>query len=160
MGRFFHPSEMPRGGIGKWAGLTLLFLAAGAPAQAQQVVPYTITEDAITAPLAGLTGNAERGRKLALDPERGNCTICHPVTGGDPRAQGNVGPPLAGVAGRLSKAQIRLRIVDGTRINPDTIMPPYHRVEGLNRVGREWIGKPVLSAQEVEDIVAFMSTLE
>ena len=128
-------------------------------AQGPAVAAYTIAGDAIAAPLAGLTGDAGRGKALAFDPERGNCTICHPVPGGDPRTQGNVGPPLAGVAARLREGQIRLRLVDGTRINPDTIMPPYHRVEGLNRVGREWTGKPVLSAQEVEDIVAFLATL-
>ena len=114
----------------------------------------------IATPLAGAKGDAARGKTHAFDPERGNCTICHPVPGGDARGQGTVGPTLAGAALRLSEGQIRLRVVDGTRINPATIMPPYHRVEGLNRVGREWAGKPVLSAQEVEDIVAFLGSLK
>lgn len=126
---------------------------------AEPLATYAITADGIAAPLGGTKGDAERGRKLAFDPERGNCTICHPVPGGDARAQGDVGPTLAGVGARLTEAQLRLRVVDGTRINPATIMPPYHRIEGLNRVGPRWQGKPVLAAQEVEDIVAFLGTL-
>lgn len=155
-----------RGSLGRGCVLTqptlmvLVALLFSTTAQAQQPAPFAVTADTIAAPLAGLKGDAERGRKLAFDPERGNCTICHPVPGGDARGQGTVGPPLAGVGGRLSTGQMRLRLVDGTRINPDTIMPPYHRIDGLNRVGREWAGKPVLSAQDVEDIVAFLETLK
>jgi sulfur-oxidizing protein SoxX len=141
--------------------LTLLS-ATGAVAQqpVRTLAPYRIVEDAIPLPLAGERGNAERGRAIAFDPERGNCTICHPVPGGKPRLQGDVGPPLSGVAGRLTEGQIRLRIVDGTRINPSTIMPPYHRVDGLNRVGPAWRGKPVLSGDEIEDLVAYLLTLK
>ncbi len=125
----------------------------------EALAKFAITGDTIAQPLGGAKGDAARGKTLAFDPERGNCTICHPVPGGDARAQGDVGPTLAGVGARLTEGQLRLRVVDGTRINPDTIMPPYHRVEGLNRVGPRWQGKPVLSAQEVEDIVAFLGTL-
>ena len=129
-------------------------------ALAQQIAPFVVAGDAIVEPLGGLEGDAVRGRVVAFDPERGNCTICHPVTGGDARAQGTVGPPLAGVGARLSDGQLRLRLVDGTRINPDTVMPAYHRVEGLHRVGAAWRGKPVLGAQDIEDIVAFLATLK
>lgn len=142
------------------AGLATL-LTPGAPLRAQgAVAAYSVSGDAISQSLEGQPGDASRGKVIAFDPERGNCTICHPVPGGDARAQGTVGPPLAGVGARLSEGQLRLRIVDGTRINSETIMPPYHRVEGLNRVGREWTGKPVLSAREVEDLVAFLATLK
>ena len=137
---------------------------SGAHAQATtgtagRIAGFTITGDAIKAPLDGLRGDAARGRTLAFDPERGNCTICHPVPGGDARVQGTVGPPLAGVATRLDEGQIRMRLVDGTKLNPETIMPPYHRIEGLSRVGREFAGKPILDAQQIEDIVAFLATL-
>jgi sulfur-oxidizing protein SoxX len=128
-------------------------------AWAQGVETFVVKDRAIAEPLGGLKGDASRGKALAFDPERGNCTICHPVPGGDPRVQGNVGPSLESVGARLSAGEIRLRLVDGTRINPETVMPPYHRVHGLNRVGAEWAGKPVLSAQEVEDFVAFLATL-
>jgi sulfur-oxidizing protein SoxX len=128
-------------------------------ARAQALAPFVVAGDAIAEPLSGLSGDTARGRTVAFDPERGNCTICHAVPGGDARTQGNVGPPLAGVGSRLTAGQLRLRLVDGTRINPYTIMPPYHRIAGLERVGREWIGKPVLNAQQIEDLVAFLATL-
>ncbi len=140
-------------------GLLLSSFLLASTATAQQVAPFVVAGDAIPTPLTGAKGDAGRGKALAFDPERGNCTICHPVPGGDARGQGTVGPPLAGVGARLSEGQLRLRLVDGTRINPLTIMPPYHRVESLNRVGREWAGKPVLSAAQIEDIVAFLATL-
>ena len=140
-----------------WAGGTI-----GAPAQPQPepLVGHVVAGDAIAEPLGGARGDVARGRAIAFDPERGNCTICHPVPGGDARAQGNVGPTLAGVAGRLSEGQIRMRLVDGTRINAETIMPPYYRIDGLNRVGAAWRGRPVLSASQVEDLVAFLMTLK
>jgi sulfur-oxidizing protein SoxX len=141
-------------------GVVCMSIMSAGAITAQEIARFEIVGDAITAPLAGLVGDAARGRPLAFDPERGNCTICHPVPGGDPRGQGDVGPTLAGVGARLGEGQIRLRVVDGTRINPETIMPPFHRVAGLNRVGAKWAGKPVLSAQEVEDIVAFLMTLK
>lgn len=124
------------------------------------LVPYEVTGDAISEPLSGQRGDAARGRAIAFDPERGNCTICHPAPGGDARTQGNVAPTLAGVAGRLAEGQIRLRLVDATRLNPQTIMPPYYRVENLHRVGEQWRGRPVLQAREIEDIVAFLMTLK
>jgi sulfur-oxidizing protein SoxX len=146
------------------ASLTAAALTTSAITHTQEPAPgkianFTISGDAIKAPLDGLTGDAARGRTLAYDPERGNCTICHPVPGGDTRVQGTVGPPLAGVATRLDEGQLRMRLVDGTKLNPATIMPPYHRIEGLNRVGREFAGKPILDAQQIEDIVAFLATL-
>lgn len=137
-----------------------LQLAMVMSAHAQSIAPFVVAGDAITEPLGGYRGEAARGKTIAFDPERGNCTICHPVPGGDVRIQGDVAPTLAGVAGRLSEGQIRLRLVDGTRINPRTIMPAYHRVDGLNRVGPSWRGRPVLSADQIEDIVAFLLTLK
>jgi L-cysteine S-thiosulfotransferase len=72
---------------------------------------------------------------------------------------GNLAPDLAGVGSRWSAGQMRLRLVDATRLNPDTIMPPYYRVDGLTRVGAAWRGKPILTADQIEDVVAFLSTL-
>lgn len=136
-----------------WAALSTFSFGQG-------VVPFRVIGDAIAEPLAGLAGDAQRGRSVAFDPERGNCTICHQVPGGDARAQGTVGPPLGGVGARLTTGQMRLRLVDGTRINPNTVMPAYHRIDGLNNVGAQWQGKPVLGAQEIEDIIAFLMTLK
>lgn len=72
---------------------------------------------------------------------------------------GNLAPPLSGVARRLTAGQMRLRIVDPTRINPEAAMPAYHRVEGLDQVASSYRGRPVLSAQEVEDVVSYLLTL-
>ncbi len=124
------------------------------------MAPFQVTGGAIIAPLDGRVGDATRGRQLALDRAVGNCLICHRVPN-EPgeRFQGELGPDLAGVGSRLNAGEIRLRLVDQTRLNPATIMPPYHRADDLNRVGAEWRGKPALSAQQIEDIVAYLGTL-
>ena len=133
---------------------------AGSAAAQAPLVAFTVTGDAIAEPLGGRRGDAARGKAVVFDGERGNCTICHPVPGGDARTQGNVAPTLAGVALRLTEGQMRLRLVDGTRINAATIMPPYYRIDGLNRVGEAFRGRPALSAAEIEDIIAFLQTLK
>ncbi len=145
-----------------WAGAALG--PALGPALGQAVAPalvaFKISGDSIAEPLGARRGEAARGRAIAFDPERGNCTICHPAPGGDPRTQGNVAPTLEAVASRLAEGQLRLRLVDATRLNPETIMPPYYRVDGLSRVGDQWRGRPVLQAGEIEDVVAYLMTLK
>ncbi len=111
------------------------------------------------ASLTGRPGDAARGRVIVLARERGNCTICHAVPAPDERFHGDLAPGLRGVADRLGENEIRLRVVDGRRLNPDTIMPSYHRVDGLRRVGAAYAGKPLLSAEEIEDVVAYLLTL-
>jgi len=113
--------------------------------------------EGIDKPLAA-AGDAARGRGIVLARDS-NCLLCHAIPGADGRAAGNIGPPLAGVGAKLGPAELRLRIVDSTRINANSIMPPYHRVEGLNAVAREFRGQPVFTAQQVEDVVAFLETL-
>jgi sulfur-oxidizing protein SoxX len=135
---------------------TLAVAAASTPATAQGVAAYRIDGDAIAAPLAAV-GDAARGRAIVGNREQSGCVLCHAVAG-EP-VSGNIGPPLAGVGARLSAEQLRLRIVDSTRINPHTPMPAYHRVDGLTQVAAAYRGKPVLNAQEVEDVVAWLSTL-
>jgi sulfur-oxidizing protein SoxX len=85
--------------------------------------------------------------------------LCHAGPFGDARFQGNIGPNLSGTGARWSEGQLRLRIVDASRINPDTIMPPYYRITDLNRVAPEFRGKPVLTAEQIEDVVAYLTTL-
>ncbi len=133
-------------------------LAAGSPA-AGQVVGFVLQGDAIEAPLAGLRGDPARGEAVVKNRETANCLICHSIP--DPREpfMGEIGPPLAGVGSRLTPGQIRLRLVDPTRVNPGAIMPAYHRVDGLLRVDPRFAGRPVLNAQEIEDVVAWLSTL-
>lgn len=127
-------------------------------ALASDVARYEVVNDAIPAPLTREAGDVTRGRTIALDRTRGNCVTCHemPV----PAAfQGDLGPPLAGVATRYEPGELRLRIVDSKRINPESNMPSYHRVEGLNGVRRQFVGRPILTAQEVEDVLAYLLTL-
>jgi L-cysteine S-thiosulfotransferase len=112
--------------------------------------------DAMDMPLAP-AGDAARGREVFASREGGHCILCHAAPGVE--ASGNVGPSLAGVGSRLAPAQIRLRIVDITRVNPDAAMPSFHRTEGLVRVTGSRVGQPALDGQQVEDLVAFLSTL-
>jgi sulfur-oxidizing protein SoxX len=128
-------------------GALLLLAAAVGPAAAS---------DALDAPLAP-AGDAERGRAVFIAREGGHCVICHAVAGIAPA--GNVGPPLDGIGVRLTPGQLRLRIVDITQVKPAAVMPAFHRVDGLHRVAAAWVGKPLLDAAQVEDLVAWLATL-
>ena len=116
---------------------------------------------AIAEPLCGLVGDAERGRVLAADSHGGNCLACHQMPIPEESFHGNIGPPLHGIGARYSAAQIRLRIVDEQQINPMTIMPGFYRDPAkANRVADAYWGKTFLSAQQVEDLVAYLATLK
>jgi L-cysteine S-thiosulfotransferase len=115
--------------------------------------------DRIEAPLDGLSGDPGRGRAIVLNRQKGLCLLCHSGPFPEQRSQGDLAPDLAGVGARLDIAQLRLRIVDSRRIDPASIMPAYYRTEGLTRVAAPFRGKPILGAQDVEDVVAFLSTL-
>jgi L-cysteine S-thiosulfotransferase len=130
---------------------------AGA-AGAEPLLPYRVEGDAIPAPLAGARGDPERGRAIVLR-RQSTCLLCHSGPFPETPFQGTIGPDLRGVGARLEEGQIRLRLVDPSRLNPATVMPGFYVVEGLTRVGAEWRGKPVLSAEEIEDVVAFLTTL-
>jgi L-cysteine S-thiosulfotransferase len=140
------------------AGICLA-AAMSFPALADGVAPFVVTGDAINQPLGGRQGDAQRGRRVALDREVANCLACHRLPEPAERFQGELGPDLTGVGRRLTEGQLRLRIVDQAQINPRTIMPPYHRVDGLKRVADKLRGKPVLAAAEVEDLVAYLASL-
>jgi sulfur-oxidizing protein SoxX len=115
--------------------------------------------DAIPAPLTAAPGDSARGKKVVVEREKGHCILCHALPESDVRFAGHIGPPLNGVAHRLDAAQIRGRIADPTKHDPQTVMPAYYRTDGLRRVARQYAGKTVLSAQDVEDAVAYLSTL-
>jgi sulfur-oxidizing protein SoxX len=140
-----------------WIAMSLSSLPA--MAQERAVAAYAIHDGAIEQPLGGLTGDPVRGRIIAAG-RRGNCLACHPMPIPEEGFQGNIGPDLRGVGGRYEAGELRLRLVDATRINPDTIMPPFHRIQGLNRVKRALRGKPILTAQEIEDVLAYLLTLK
>jgi sulfur-oxidizing protein SoxX len=129
-----------------------------APAGSDAPPPYRVDGNAIPVSLTGVPGDPARGREVVLARDS-NCLLCHIVPDADGRAMGNLAPPLNGIGARLSEGQLRLRIVDSQRLNRDTIMPSYYRTEGLSRVAETWLGKPVLTAQQVEDAVAYLRTL-
>lgn len=117
-----------------------------------------MTGDSIRESLTGSSGDATRGRALIL--ERTNtCILCHSGPFPEEKFQGDLAPNLAGAGSRWSIAQLRLRLVDGSRLNPTTIMPSYYRLDGLDRVAPAWRNKPILSAEQIEDIVAYLATL-
>jgi sulfur-oxidizing protein SoxX len=141
--------------------MTALAIVVGAPVAAETALrDYRVDGDAIERPLTGRSGDAARGEALVGDRRRSLCLLCH--TGPFPQrfAQGTLAPDLRGVGARLSEGQLRLRVVDTRRIAPSSIMPSYYRVDGLTRVGSVWQGKPVLTAEEIEDVVAFLVTLK
>lgn len=113
--------------------------------------------DEMRAPLAP-PGDAARGREVLVSRDGGHCVLCHAVPG--VTGAGDIGPSLAGVGSRLNAAQLRLRVADITRVRPEAAMPSFHRTEGLNRVASRYAGRPALSAQQVEDVVAYLGTLE
>ncbi len=140
------------------AALALLAIIPG-QVWAQALRPYEIVGDAIPQSLTRARGDPARGRAIVVDRQKGLCLLCHTGPFPEQRFQGNLAPDLAGVGTRWSEGQLRLKIVDSRRLNPATIMPPYYSLDGLVRVGRNWQDKPVLSAEQVEDVVAFLTTL-
>jgi sulfur-oxidizing protein SoxX len=125
---------------------------------AQALQPYAVRGDAIAASLTGAPGDAARGRTLVLN-RTSTCILCHSGPFPEEKFQGDLAPDLAGSGSRWSAGQLRLRLVDASRLNPATIMPSYYRVDGLTRVGPSWRGKPILLAEQIEDIVAYLVTL-
>jgi sulfur-oxidizing protein SoxX len=115
-------------------------------------------EDSLPRPLTQAPGDPARGRAIVANRQVGLCLLCHSGPFPEERFQGNLAPDLRSSA-RLSEGQLRLRIVDSSRVNPATIMPAFHRTEGLERVAPAYAGKPVLTAQQVEDVVAWLMTL-
>jgi L-cysteine S-thiosulfotransferase len=151
-----------RGGLAMAALTAGLLADAGlsaraGPALAQGAV--AVTGDAIARSLTGRPGDAARGRDVVFNREGGNCPICHVLPAADEQQHGDVGPSLKGVASRLTEGQIRARLVDARRLNPASVMPSYYRLDGLKRVQAAYRGKTVLSATEIEDVVAYLMTL-
>ena len=133
-------------------------LALPGIAAAEAPAPYKIVGDGIPDSLTGTPGDAARGRALVLDRAT-TCILCHSGPFPETRFQGDLAPDLAGSGTRWSASQLRLRLIDASRLNPETIMPSYYRVDGLVRVGRNWSDKPILTAAQIEDIVAYLATL-
>jgi sulfur-oxidizing protein SoxX len=139
----------------------MLAIALGATAASAQdgLRPFTVTGDAIPGSLTGSPGDPERGEKIVTNRQVGLCLLCHSGPYPGERFQGTMAPDLTGAGSRWTEGQLRLRMVDAARLNPQTIMPPYYRVDGLTRVAPGFRGKTILSAEQIEDVVAYLMTL-
>ena len=121
---------------------------------------YDIVNGAIPTSLTNHPGDSRRGRDIILDRDRGDCVVCHALPLPDRQFHGTVGPPLDGVGARYSAGALRLRVVDTKALNSHSIMPAYYKIQGLYQVGDRYRGKPILTAQEIEDVVAYLLTLK
>jgi sulfur-oxidizing protein SoxX len=130
--------------------LGLLLLPGLAWAQ-QESMPQSLTGEA---------GDPARGRAIVANRTVGLCLLCHSAPIPEERFQGTLAPSLAGAGSRATPAQLRLRVVDAARLNPDTIMPPYYRADGLSRVAKNFQDKTILTAQQIEDVVAYLASLK
>jgi sulfur-oxidizing protein SoxX len=137
--------------------LAAVFVATSAAAQLRS---YRIVADGIPVSLTGKPGDPARGRAIVASRTVGLCLLCHSGPIPEERFQGTLAPSLAGAGLRSTPAQLRLRLVDAARLNPDTIMPPYYRLDGLTRVAKNFDGKPILTAEQIEDVVAYLATLK
>ena len=140
------------------AGLICALGCAVGTAQ-ETLVPYTVVGDAIPKSLTGKPGDPVNGRAIVIKRES-TCLLCHSGPFPDQRFQGDLSPSLSGTGSRWSEGELRLRMVDASRLNPATIMPSFYRIDGLTRVAANFRGKPVLTAEQIEDVVAFLTTLK
>ena len=139
-------------------------MATGAAAVAQdsmELVKFMVDdESSIAQSLTGKPGDAVAGRKAAINRKQGNCLACHVMPIPEQPFHGLIAPDLAGIASRYSEGELRLRVVDSKIINPDSFMPAFYRNEGFHRVLKKFKGKTILTAEQVEDIVAYLMTLK
>jgi sulfur-oxidizing protein SoxX len=119
----------------------------------------TLGGDSVIESLSASPGDPVRGRAIVASRQTGLCLLCHSGPFPEERFQGNLAPELSISAGRLSAPQLRARIMDASRFNPGTIMPTYYKAQNLQRVAPKFIGQSILNEQEIEDVVAFLVTL-
>ena len=154
------PSRLRRPGlprVARWSGAFLgLWLSATA---ADELPGYRVENLAIPESLTGRAGDPARGERIVRDPDRATCLICHAIPIEGEPDPGNIGPPLHGVASRYTAGELRLRLVEPKRLDPDTVMPSYYARDGLHRVAHEYRGRPIYSARDIEDVVAYLLTL-
>ncbi len=134
--------------------------AASMPAASAELVKFTVMGgESIAESLTGKSGDVANGRKVAINRKQGNCLACHSLPAPEQQFHGVIGPDLRGVASRYSQGELRLLIVNSKIANPDSFMPAFYRNTGLTRVLKKWRGKTILSAQQVEDVLAYLGTL-
>lgn len=146
-----------------WLAVFACVSAAAADPEASARRSYVVEGDAIASSLTGHPGDAAKGAQLIQQRQKSLCVLCHAGPFPEPHLQGTIAPNLSGVGTRLSVAQLRLRIVDMKQLNPQSIMPTYYAAvtdSAEARVGAQWRGKPILDAAEIEDLVAYLQTLQ
>jgi L-cysteine S-thiosulfotransferase len=145
-------------GLAAAAAAAVICVALSARAE-EALRAYTVVGDAIPASLTGAPGDPARGKAIVVSRQTGLCLLCHSAPLPEEKFQGTIGPDLKGAGSRNTEGQLRLRIVDSRIFNPDTIMPSYYRLDGLERVAPAFRRKTVLTAEQIEDVVAFLETL-
>ena len=141
------------------AGVCVAIVLSGTVYGDDKLASYRIVAGAIPEPLTEQPGDPERGRHIVRDHDGGDCTICHAMPLPQREFHGTVGPPLDGIGSRAPAGVLRLRLVDPKALNPATIMPAYYKVEGLYRVLDRYRARPMLTAQQIEDIIAYLLVL-
>lgn len=142
---------------------SVALLATGmsfASVSAEELVKYEIVnENAIPVSLTGVAGDATAGRATMINRKQGNCLACHAVSDmSEQQFHGKIGPALDGVGDRYSEGELRMIVVNSKQVQPTTIMPAFYRAEGLHMVIKGFVDKTILSAQQVEDVIAYLKT--
>lgn len=152
-------------------GITLtaaaVLFAGVAMAEAPAPSEVVFEDGAVAESLTGTPGNVDEGRQI-MNKGAGNCIACHMVSDlAELPFHGEIGPPLDGVGDRWSEAELRGIVSNAKIMFPDSMMPSFYKSEGYIRPGNAFTGKaaegeldPLLTAQQVEDVVAYLLTLK
>jgi len=144
-------------------GIAIGAVMATSIAHAEGIKPSEIMFDdgMVAASLTGVAGNVEEGRKVFMNRKLGNCLACHVNSDMSEQSfHGEVGPPLDGVADRWSETELRAIVANSKEVFEGTIMPAFYKDAGYERTLEKFEGKSILSAQQVEDVVAYLLTLK
>jgi len=141
--------------------VSAVVLLAGKASWAEELVAYNVVDEiSIPEPLTDQTGDPVIGREIAINRKKGNCLACHVMPIPEQSFHGEIGPDLSGVGSRYEIGELRLRVVNPKVFNSDTMMPAFYRTDGFHRVGKKFQGKTILNPQEVEDLLAYLMTLQ
>ncbi|MGX0877165.1 sulfur-oxidizing protein SoxX [Roseovarius sp. MBR-154] len=150
--------------------LTIALVGAATGAAAADIAPGEVPfeDGAVTVSLTGVPGDAARGREVVGNKSLGNCVACHANSDmSDIPFHGEIGPMLDGVGERWSEAELRGIVANAKMMFPGSMMPSFYRVDGFTRPGNAYTGEaaddsfgPLLTAQQIEDVVAYLATLK
>lgn len=144
--------------MARWVALTLLLWAM--TAQAEPLRPFVRNGDRVDRPLTDQPGDPVRGRQIIVSRQSGLCLLCHQGPFPEIPLQGNLAPDLSGVGLRYTPGQLRALLIDARSIHPDSLMPAFYKIEGRQNVGAAFQDRPLLEAQQIEDVVACLMVLQ